>query len=353
MHHRINADTGINPDSPLAAARRTWMGRIGALALASWWPTAARATSAPPADPEPVVHALSDQVWWIEGHAGDSTAANRGAISNLLACRDGRRLWLLGSGPSPAAGRRLAHALRRHTGRAVTDVISPWPRPELVLGQAAWPQARRWAHEEVAAAMRERCPGCVERLRLRLGDAAVDLGTDPVVVPALHLRGERGTLGPWRWWRLSRGHGTPVTVWMLPSARLIAAHGLLWGDGPPDLRDADGAAMRVALDHLQALATDPSWRWLPEQGPLLPARAPAQHAAYLDALTQAVTEAQSRGALETDPPVAVPGLPDPPHPAAGGRHDLNWQHVWRETEAALFDAAPPPQRPGAFQRSLR
>ncbi len=348
MHNRINADTGENPESS-GLTRRAWCGRTGRLALAGLCATVTRAAAAPAT--APAVRAIANGLWWIEGAPGDTTATNRGTISSLLACRDGRRLWLVGSGPSPAAGRRLARALQEHTGQAVTDVISPWPRPELVLGLSAWPAARHWAHAEVAAAMRTRCPGCVERLRLRLGDAAADLGADPVVVPTRLVQGERGALGPWRWWRLSRGHDTPVTVWMLPSARLVTAHGLLWGDGPPDLRDADGPVVRTALNRLQALAPDPRWRWLPEQGPLLPATAPTAHAAYLDALVQTVTATQSQGGLETDPPAPPAGLADA-HPAAAVRHALNWQHVWRETETALFDDALP-QRPGAFQRSLR
>jgi hypothetical protein len=331
-----------------ALTRRAWTRRTALALLATLGSGHAQAT--PRAAPTVHVQALADDVWWIAAAPGDTTADNRGAISSLLACRDGDRLWLLGSGPSPAAGHRLARALRDATGADVTDILSPWPRPELVLGQAAWPAARHWAHADVARTMRMRCPGCVERLRL--GDAADDLGTDPIVVPDRLVHGERGTLGPWHWWRLSRGHDTPVTVWALPSARLITAHGLLWGDGPPDLRDAETPVVRASLARLPALIPDARWRWVPEQGPLLPASAPEEHLAYLEALTLAVSDAQSRGALETDPPAPAAGWADA-HPAAAGRHALNWQHVWRKVESALFDDPAVSQRDGAFQRSLR
>ena len=81
------------------------------------------------------IEAVAPGVWWIPGAAGEANATNRGAISNALAVRDGPRLWLLGSGPSAAHGRALGCRLQRLTGRPVSDVIAPWARPELVLGQ--------------------------------------------------------------------------------------------------------------------------------------------------------------------------------------------------------------------------
>lgn len=271
---------------------------------------------------------LAPGVWRVPGTDGDASADNRGAISNLLAVRDGRRLWLIGSGPSAPYAQALACRLRQVAGKPVTDVIAPWPRPELVLGQAGLVGVRRWAHEDVARAMQERCPRCVERLRLRLGSAADDLGGEPIALPVHRLRGEHGTLGPLRWWRLQRSAETSVTVWSVPRAGLFTAHGLLWADGAPDLRDAESGHLDAAWQQLDRLGEGA--RWLPEQGPLLDGSAPRQHRAYLQALRSAVEQAQERGALESEPAPRLDGVDEGFH--RGGRHALNWQHVWREVE---------------------
>lgn len=305
---------------------------------------------------------LAADLWWIPGHPGDADEANRGAISNLLALREGRRLWLLGSGPSEVYGRTLACRLRRVTGRAVSDVISPWPRPELVLGQAGVQARRHWAHAEVAQTMQERCHHCVQRLRLRLGSAASDLGRGEPSLPGRPLIGASGRLGPWHWWRLERSSGTPVTVWWLPRHRLATAHGLLWSDGAPDLRDAASAPYAEALGTLQRLedrlrasaerpgsgvvpASSPALRWLPEQGPLLPAGAAAQQQAYVIRLRDAARAGVAAGAdLPGDAP-AWPGVGATADNAAGAplgpRHALNWQRVWREAEDEALAPVPP------------
>jgi hypothetical protein len=276
---------------------------------------------------------LAHGVWLVRGADGDTDPANRGAISNLLAVREGARLWLIGSGPSIAYAQALDCVLQRTTGRHVTDVVAPWPRPELVLGQAGWPKARRWAHADVAAAMQERCPRCIERLRLRLGTSAGDLGKATIALPQHLLHGDRGTLGPLRWQRLQRSDTTTVTRWSLPRAHLSTTHGLLWTDGAPDLRDADSTHLERAWQQLAA-STAAKERWIPEQGPVQPATLPdlpATHLHYLQALRGAIDAAQSRGALESAPAPALPGLSEQINQSA--RHQLNWQHAWREAEA--------------------
>ena len=304
---------------------RWWRWSVALLAMGG---ASTSATAACPA-PSIALERLAPGVWRVPGAEGDSTATNRGAVSNLLAVREGRRLWVIGSGPSPHYAQALACRLRQVAGLAVTDVVAPWPRPELVLGQAGWTGARRWAHADVAQAMAERCPRCVERLRQRLGPAATDLGPDPIALPDRLLRGNHGTLGPLRWWRLQRSADTAVTVWSLPRARLLTAHGLLWADGAPDLRDAESEPLQQSWTRMQALAVAGD-RWLPEQGPLLDHAAPLQHQAYLQALRTAVEQAQERGGLESEPAPQLADVDAVFH--RGGRHALNWQHVWREAE---------------------
>ena len=325
---------------------------------------------------------LGPGVWWVPGQAGEADAHNRGQVSNLLLVRQvpalprgpGRqrdlggqpgqqqaaRLWALGSGPSPVLGAALAcHALQR-LGLPLTDVISPWARPELVLGVAGLPAVRQgnlrrgavrhqavrhqavrhWAHASVADAMAEQCPHCVDRLRQRLGAAQADLGTDPIRLPSHRLHGEHGLLGPFAWWRLPRAAGRWTTVWRLRQQPLWVAPGLLNQGAPPDGRDADLASLQQASLQLAALAQPDGLaaRFVGEQGGLMDSTAPTRHAAYWQALAAAVAAAIERGDDEAAAPALLPGWPADwaQHPW----HGFNWQRAWRQLEPDLL-AAPP------------
>lgn len=300
------------------------------------WVMAQSALGACPAG-APSLQALGPDLWWIPGAAGDSTPANRGRTDNLLVLRRDGRVWLLGSGASPAAGHALACVLRERLGWRVTDVVNPWARPEVVLGNSAFAHAstpaRLWAHDEVAQAMQRQCPRCVERLHQRLGAAAVDLGPQPIVIPPLRLQGSQGTLGPWQWWRLERAPGSVVTVWHVRGSAWWWAPGLLWSDGPPDLRDAHTATLASSLAHLDELTQDAPEppRWLPTQGEPLPPDAPRTQHFYVRRLPWLAQQRQDSGTLETDPPPVPDG---PAYLSQGERASLNWQRVWRQVESA-------------------
>lgn len=281
---------------------------------------------------------LAPALWRVPAAPGDANADNRGRVSNLLVAQDGDRLWLLGSGPSPAFGRALDCALRARFGRAASDIVSPWPRPELVLGVSGLSPARHWAHASVAEAMRSSCPGCAERLRARLGSAADDLGADPIRLPDQRFDGDSGTLGPWRWRLAMRGAAYPVTVWTHAATGIHLASGLLWGDGAPDGRDADLDQLAAATAALAQQAGREGGPWLGEQGPLLDAQAPALQARYWQWLLAAARAGVEAGDDETQPPAPPAALRDL---AASPRHALNWQRAWRQAESRWF------------QRSLR
>lgn len=283
--------------------------------------------------------ALAPGLWWWPGAPGEADALNRGQVSAVLLAAQGQRLWLLGSGPSPAFGRQLRAQVLQQLGRPVSDVISPWARPEAVLGQAALGPARRWAHQSVAQAMQRQCERCEARLRQRLGAAAVDLGPSPVVrLPDHPLSGEHGSLGPWQWWRLWRAADSPVTLWRWRQAPWWSAPGLLWADGPPDLRDADLPSFQASLAWLARLsaADGVEARFLPEQGPVMDRDGLAETQAYLRGLAQAVSQALAAGGLASDPPSPWAGLP--PRLAEHPRHAMNWQRVWRQLEDASLSA---------------
>jgi hypothetical protein len=285
----------------------------------------------------PELQVLAEGVWWVSAQRGDADAGNRGQVSNLLLVRDGQRLWLLGSGPSPMWAQRLRCQISLTVGANVTDVISPWAHPELVLGTKAF-YAEHWAHEDVARRMRQECAGCISRLRQRLGEAAVDLGSKPVDLPKRLLRGAQGRLGPFEWHRLQRAKGSPVTLWFLPQHGLLTAHGLVWAGGVPDLRDTRVSELAAGLQALQQVAARKKGLnvLMGEQGPPVAAAEVAQHLEYLNALQRSVSAAQASGSDGVQPPASLEGF------AAGEAyrlkdptHALNWQRAWRQAEDRL------------------
>jgi hypothetical protein len=297
--------------------------------------TMACGADAPRLEPWP---SAAPGLWWVRAERGDADAHNRGVVSNLLIVRDGRRVWAVGSGPSPTFGRALGCVVEREIGQAVTDVISPWPHPELVLGAAGLPQARHWAHADVAQAMRRQCARCVMRLRQRLGAAAADLGVATARLPERWLRGTKGQLGPLNWWRLQRAPGVPVTVWQVRGSGALTAHGLLWAGDAPDLRDSRVEAMRAATEQLAVIARDAT-TLMGEQGEPAQAGEVDAHRLYWRALDAEVRSAQSRGDDATTVPTALPGVDA--SRTKGTAHAFNWQRAWRHAE----DEAMKPEAP--------
>lgn len=305
--------------------RPAW-GRTGALLAALLWVHAAWACQPVPLQP------LAPGLWLVPAAQAESDAGNRGHASHLVVARAGSRLWLVGAGPTPAFGERLRCTLQRRLGGQPHQVLVPWARAELALGARSLAPATLVAHATVADAMAEQCAHCVDRLRQRLGEAAADLGDDPVRLPGLRLEGTRGRWGPFDWWVLPRAAARTVTLLQHRASGLWLAHGLLWGDGPPDTRDADLEPMQQAMQALLPRAT-PRSRWVGEAGGLLDAEGLRAQVAYLVRLREAAAEAVRQGDLATEPP---PGS-GPDHP----RHALNWQRAVRQAEEAYF------------QRSLR
>ena len=329
---------------------------------------------------------LAPGIWWLQGATGEADAANRGQVSNLVLARSGRgaqaQVWALGSGPTPVFGAALVCQVQRQLGLRLGHVVSPWARPELVLGAAGvqqWlraahlPAARHWAHASVAAAMARQCAPCEGRLRLRLQGAESDLDGPPVHLPDRRLTGAQGRLGPFDWWRMARAEGGNngggnhvggtngdgagggganvdaaagsadggLTLWRLRGQPLWFAPGLLGGDGaPPDGRDADLALLQAAAARLAALASrdGPRARFIGEQGAVMDAGAPERQAAYWAALRAAAAAAIARGDDEAAPAPALAGWPVAW--AAHPWHGFNWQRAWRQQEALAWGDTP-------------
>ena len=78
-----------------------WRRLVSCLALSMPSVTIACGAHAPHLEPWP---SAIEGVWWVRAERGEADASNRGVVSNLLIVRDGRRVWAVGSGPSPAFG---------------------------------------------------------------------------------------------------------------------------------------------------------------------------------------------------------------------------------------------------------
>lgn len=268
---------------------------------------------------------LAPGLWWVPAVGAETDAVNRGHVAHVLLAREGQRLWALGSGPTPAFGQRLRCTAERQLGAPPSDLVVPWAVAELTLGARGVAARRSWAHRQVAEAMVEQCPHCVERLRQRLGTSAGDLGEAPVSVPSSKLHGAAGRLGPFDWWVLPRGYGRAATVFRHRASGVLYAPGLVWGDGPPDLRDTDVLTFGRSLQALAAQAGTVQ-RSIGQTGPLLDGNGLLRQARYVaDLLAAARREVRAGGLGDAAPPLG--GVDHP-------RHALNWQRAWRQAEDA-------------------
>jgi hypothetical protein len=291
----------------------------------------------------PIIERVSANVWRVAAARGDPDETNAGLTSQLVLARDGSRVWLIGSGPTPAFGAALACAIRRATGRAVTDVVNTRAAPELAMGNVAFEPARIWALPDVIAAMQARCGSCLEHLKARLGTAGDTLQPERIRVPTLAVgttgapgrpaRGT-GTLGPFEWRALERAPGERVLVLRHRRDRVVIAQGLLWADDVPDLRDMQSDTLLASLRTLHAFAAGA--RLLGEQGGVARPEAVAQHIEYLEALRRAVWPPLVRGDVQgaSGASVELPAFSSRPGYAL--RHPLNVQRVWRELEPTIF-----------------
>lgn len=277
---------------------------------------------------------LGPNLWWIPAQPGESSAANRGHVVNLVLARHQGRLWLVGSGPSPAFARALRCRAWQTFGLDIGEVADPYARAEYTLGNAGLPKARVVAPAPVAKAMRAACPVCVERLRARLGDAAVDLGPAPVRLPqALPVPARPAATarwGPFEWRLLARAEAAWSSVWR--HGGVTMAPGLLWFDGPPDARDTDPRALMQSLETLLA-GTPAGQRFIGDAGPPGDEAAVRRQWVYWQRLWRAAQQGVASGTtLAGQPPQDVGDW------VGHERHALNWQRAWRLAEDALLSA---------------
>jgi hypothetical protein len=318
-------------------ALRVWI-RVALLTCA----TASQANAdAPACDPSalaswPVLQRVSPHLWRVAAQRGEPDAGNRGETTQLVVAREqtsrGARVWLIGSGPSPAYGARLACAVKHATGQAVTDVVNTRAAPELAMGNVAFPRAKLWALPDVIATMRARCVMCLERLKARIADAGESLQNDLIRPPNSAV--EARQLGPFDWRSLPRMKGENVLVLRHRADRIVVAQGLLWEGDVPDLHEAHIDMIAPSLRALQRFAQGA--RLLGEQGELTGPVAISQHRRYVKQLRFAVWAQLQRGEVQGAGGFTAE-LPEfASLPSYAARHPLHVQRVWRELEPAMF-----------------
>lgn len=288
----------------------------------------------------PVLEPIGAGVWRVPAARGEPTPANGGATAQLVLAVDHDRLWLVGTGPTPAFGAALACAVERSTGRHVTDVIVTRAAPELAMGNLAFAGARLRALPDVIETMRARCGQCMARSKVRLGAAGESLSDEAIRVPdaAIGVANQtHGHIGPFEWLGVERAPGEHLLVLKLTeplAGPFVIAQGLLWAGDVPDLRDTQSVAMLASLRALQAFAGDA--RLLGEQGDIAQPTEIARHIDYIESLQSAVRGHLARGAAQgaAGSEVDLPAFAALPGYAA--RHPLNVQHVWRELEPEVF-----------------
>lgn len=279
----------------------------------------------------PRVQTVAPGLWRVPvrlaGTTGDAD------VATLLLAADGPRLWLVGSGPTPAWGAALACAVRSVAGQTVTDVLNSRAHPETALANLAFAPARLWALADVAQGMRRSCPTCLQRLKERLGAAGDSLQPDTIRVPTRVV--EAGRLGPFETMALARAPDARTLVLVHRAAGLVHAPGLVWPGAVPELRDTDTATLLASLRALQAVLPEGAVV-LGDQGP--PGRAGdiASHIAYLVALQAAVDAQVDAGQAEWAAGDSAE-LPAFAHLRGYAEwHLLNRQRVWREAEVRFF-----------------
>lgn len=295
-------------------------------------PNVASATCVASSDALPPLLPVATNVWRVPAAGTEPDPTNGGATIQLVLVRDGMRLWLVGSGPTPAFGAALACAIERMTGRQVTDVVNTRAAPELALGNFAFPRARLWALPDVIVAMRARCAQCQDQLRSRIGAAGESLHPDRIRAPTLAVgraTQATGRLGPFVWHALPRRRGERTLV--LRHRGIVIAQGLLWPGDVPDLRDTHAATMTTTLHRLRGLSSGAML--LGERGAPAAAAQLDSHLAYLEGLRNSLASqlGSAEGASVSADLPAFAGLPGYPT-----THPLNVQRMWRELELELF-----------------
>ena len=311
-------------------ARRCLGRRLAALGLGLLLPCAAAVAD----EPAPQATELAPGVYAVTGATDEATLENGGRVGNGGFLVGSEGTILINTGSSYAHGRQLIELAERTGGKPVVLAVLQQPLQEFVMGSAAF--AERGipvlAHAESAQLVVARCDTCLVHLQRLLGEEAMH-GTrvlrPPQTVGASETRRVAGrTLRLWH----PEWAATPGDLVVLDTASGVAFAGALVSvHRIPDLRDADLAGWRRALDGLQAL---PVRRLVPGYGPVTDLGALAAQRGYFDALERQAREQLESGAslLDALQQSDLPAYAD--WDLYARLHPRNLQQVYLKLEAA-------------------
>lgn len=233
-------------------------------------------------------------VYAVIGERDDPAPRNRGIVGNygVLVGTDG--VILVNTGTSARHMRDLLDTVRAITSQPILLAINTHQHPAFIFGNGTLARlgVPILAHREVGTLMAERCARCLKILQAALGAEEME-GTQVVAPTELIDDGATLTVG---------GRTIDILYYGHTSARgAIAVYdragGVLFGGGMvsvdriPDVKDADIAAWRAALDRMQTLGAR---RVVPGEGPVSPPSRLGELGRYLASLESAVASAYRR-----------------------------------------------------------
>ena len=287
---------------------------------------------------------LAPGVWVWEGGPGEIAADNRGHVAPTSLVVDGGEAVVIDPGPSFLHGERVRRSVGCRFQARVRWVVNTHAHAENVLANGAFAGPEKStivAGRQTLAAMRERCPACLDSLTSRVGAAAM-VGTEIVLPGKILQKGDTLPVGRLRLQVMpfEQGHTEGDLVLWYPEERVLWAGGLVYAGRIPELSQGSVEGWLAALDHLDALVpahvVSASVSSTHRQGELPESLRVTR--AYLSALRSGVLRTMDEGHQPQESGLV-------PLPAFAGwagyeeRHMFNVQRAWRELEPVWMDEA--------------
>lgn len=315
--------------------------------MAACVPTVTNATK-PPCESTAATgwHTLAPGVHvWQPAPDQEPGPANAGHVMPSSVLVHGARAWIIDPGPNRRQTLALIEQVRCAWGAQVERVINTHAHAENVLGNTALASAQAqgrvhfMATATTAATMAQRCPGCLDDLTTRVGEAAMAQTT--IVLPDTVLHpGDTLVFGPHRLvvHEMRDAHTHSDLVLWHETLRIAWVGGLVYGQRLPELAQGSLLGWRSALAELRAL--QPQWVvGATLAGPSGVGVSAQQALAATDAYLAHVQHAVLRGMEDGLQVSELPVHAMPPFDTWSGqpRHGFNLQRAWRELEPRWMD----------------
>jgi len=260
------------------------------------WSCAAAIAQAAPS----TAASVAPGVYVLPGHGGEVNLESGGRTANVAFVVGPRGVVVVDTGISYREGGEIIAAIRRVTTRPIRLVVLTHPGQEAIFGAAAF-EARGipvLAHRRSAELIASRCATCLNNLRAKLGEDAMEGSRVPTPDrlidrdATLDLIGRPLHLFAPAW---SSAPGA-IAVYDEQTATLITGSQVT-RNRIPDLRDADLQGWRDALVQLEALRCR---HLIPGYGAVGDCTSIAAMSRYLTALERHVRELMEEGVSLAD-----------------------------------------------------